>query len=58
MRSVSVLGVGVHDGSDGAVVELVSREKVTLIYTNPGYCYDYSYNEYSWMGLTEVLAVV
>ena len=30
------MGAGVHDGSDGAVVELVSLEKVTLIYTNLG----------------------
>ena len=38
VSSLTVLGAGVHDGVDGAVVELVSLEKVTTYYTNPGYC--------------------
>ena len=58
MRSVSVLGAGVHDGSDGDVVELVSHEKVTLIYTNPGCCYHYSFNRHSRISPGGLLAEV
>ena len=58
MSSVSVLGVGIHEGSDGAVVKLVSLEKVTIIYTNPGCCYHYSYNGYLRISLAGLLAVV
>ena len=33
-----VLGAGICVGSDGAVVDVVGLEKVTLDYTNSGYC--------------------
>ena len=58
MSSVSVLGVGIHEALDGAVVKLVSLEKVTIIYTNPGCCYHYSYNGYLRIGPVGPLAVV
>ena len=58
MSSVSVLGAGILDGLDGAMVELVCLEMVTSIYINPGYCYNYCYNGYSWMGAMGLLTVV
>ena len=41
--SLSVLGTVVHEGVDGATVELIDLEKVKLIYTNPGCCYYFHY---------------
>ena len=58
MSSVSVLGAGIHEGLDGAAVELISLEKVTLIYTNPGCCYHYSFNGHSRISLAGLLVVV
>ena len=53
-----MLGVGIHEGLDGATIKLIILEKVTIIYTNPGCCYHYSYNRYSRIGLVGLLAVV
>ena len=58
MSSVSVLGVEIYVGLDGATFKLVSIEKVTLTYTNPGCCYHYSFNWYSRISLARLLAVV
>ena len=58
MSSISVLGVGIHEGLDGAEVKIVSLEKVTIIYTNPGCCYHYSFNGHTRIGPVELLAVV
>ena len=41
MSGLSVLGIVVHEGVDGAAVELLDLEKVKLIYTNPGCCYHF-----------------
>ena len=57
LSSLRVLGAGIHDGVDGVIVELVSLEKVTKYYTNPGYC-NIIYNKYSWMGPVGLIAVV
>ena len=58
MISVSVLGAGIHEGLDEASVELVSLEKITLIYTNPGCCYNYSFNGHSRISPVGLQAVV
>ena len=36
-----VLGIVVHEGMDRATVEILDLEKVKLIYTNPGCCYNF-----------------
>ena len=56
--SLSVLGIVVHEGVDGAAVKLIDLEKVILIYTNPGYYYHFFINGYSRMGPTGLQAVV
>ena len=58
MSSVLVLGVGIHEGLYGAMVEIVSLEKVTEIYNNPWCCYHYGFNGHSRIGLAGLLAVV
>ena len=47
MSSLAVLGDSVHYGADGATVDLVGLEKVTLDYTNSGYCHYLFINRYS-----------
>ena len=54
-----MLGAGVRDGSDGAVVELVGLEKVTNTFLPTlGTKQYYEDNRYSWVGPTGLLAVV
>ena len=58
VSSVLVSGAGIHERSVQTAVELVSLEKVTIIYTNLWCCYYYSYNGYSRISMAEMLAVV
>ena len=58
VSSLAVLGDRVHYGADGATVDLVGLEKVTLDYTNSGYCHYLIINRYSWVSLTRLSAVV
>ena len=41
MSNLSIFGIVVHEGADGATVKLLDLEKVKLIYTNPGCCYHF-----------------
>ena len=43
VSSLSVLGIVVHEGMDGAAVKLIVLEKAKLIYTNPGCCYHFPF---------------
>ena len=47
MSSLLVLEIMVHEGVDGAAVKLLDLEKVKLIYTNPGFCYNFFLNGHS-----------
>ena len=47
MSSLAVLGAGVSVGEDGATVDIVGLEKVTIELTISGYCYYLFINRYS-----------
>ena len=47
MSSLAVLGAGIDVGTDGATVDIVGLEKVTIDFTDSGYCYYLCINRYS-----------
>ena len=47
MSSLAVLGAGIHVGEDGATVDVVGLEKVTIEIAISGYCHYLFINRYS-----------